>query len=56
MLGCCSLQLLETVNTMRPTTFGLDFQLIQASFAVTCSLFTSSRFQVVPALHLFDVM
>ena len=54
MLFCCKLQLLETVTTVTLVASGLHFQLIQASFAVNCSLSTSSSlFQAVPVMHLF---
>ena len=54
LLFWCKVQLLETVTTVIPAASGRHFQLMQDSFAVNCSLSTSSSlFQVVPVMHLF---
>ena len=53
ILFWCKVQHQETVTTVIPTASGVHFQLMQASFAVNCSLFTSSLFQAVPIMHFF---
>jgi len=42
---------METVTIVIPAPYGLHFQLMQASFVVNFSLFTSSLFQAMPIMH-----